>query len=215
MSFVIIAHRGWRCKCPENTIAAFSAAIDNGFPHFETDVQLTKDGTCVIFHDENLERTTNSTGPLADVRMLLTCLWENAWAHVLSILIPNALCWTFLWPEYYTRRKHSQMSRIWMLEVGFRSNSLVWTASVALNRAIILATYIRAICEEAVLATLIIAADSYAGERIPTLEQVMQQFASQAHIHLVRCITSKTLTSVLLIEYTVFTGHNIYSARYN
>lgn len=31
-------------------------------------------------------------------------------------------------------------------------------------------------------------ADSSAGERIPTLEQVVKQFASQAHIHLVRSV---------------------------
>lgn len=50
------AHRGlWSEKIPENSIAAFKAAIEAGFA-IETDVQLTADGVPVIFHDNTLKR---------------------------------------------------------------------------------------------------------------------------------------------------------------
>lgn len=68
IEFVLIAHRGMRSHCPENTICAFHEAIEHGCAHFETDVQLTSDGTCVIFHDDCLDRTTNGSGKLAEVR---------------------------------------------------------------------------------------------------------------------------------------------------
>lgn len=66
--FILIAHRGLRSHFPENTIAAFNGALAHGCCHFETDAQLTSDGTCVIFHDDTLDRTTNGTGKLAEVR---------------------------------------------------------------------------------------------------------------------------------------------------
>ncbi|GLI69906.1 hypothetical protein VaNZ11_014613 [Volvox africanus] len=56
--FVLIAHRGNSTDVPENTIAAFDSAVDSGFPHFETDCQVTADGVVVILHDEQLGRTT-------------------------------------------------------------------------------------------------------------------------------------------------------------
>ncbi|GFR49853.1 hypothetical protein Agub_g11953 [Astrephomene gubernaculifera] len=57
-TFVLIAHRGESAHAPENTLAAFDAALSAGFPHFETDCQLSADGVVVILHDEQLGRTT-------------------------------------------------------------------------------------------------------------------------------------------------------------
>ena len=65
--FVVIAHRGMRSHAPENTISAFKIALQNGFPHIELDVQLTADNVCVVFHDDNLDRTSNGSGPLCQV----------------------------------------------------------------------------------------------------------------------------------------------------
>ncbi|EFJ42743.1 hypothetical protein VOLCADRAFT_97214, partial [Volvox carteri f. nagariensis] len=56
--FVLVAHRGNSACAPENTLASFDSALDAGFPHFETDCQLTADGIVVILHDEQLGRTT-------------------------------------------------------------------------------------------------------------------------------------------------------------
>jgi len=53
-----IAHRGLHCdKIPENSLAAFQAAIDAGYP-IEIDVQLTKDKVPVVYHDDTLNRLT-------------------------------------------------------------------------------------------------------------------------------------------------------------
>lgn len=56
----IIAHRGARSVAPENTIAAAEIARTIGADLWETDVHLTRDGHMIIFHDEDLLRTTNA-----------------------------------------------------------------------------------------------------------------------------------------------------------
>jgi glycerophosphoryl diester phosphodiesterase len=59
-----VAHRGAREAAPENTLAAFRAAMALGADGVEFDVQLTADGIPVVFHDRTLERVTDGTGPL-------------------------------------------------------------------------------------------------------------------------------------------------------
>nr|WP_210330822.1 MULTISPECIES: glycerophosphodiester phosphodiesterase family protein [unclassified Methylocystis] len=62
-----IAHRGLHDPSKgviENSISAARAAIAAGFG-VECDVQLTADGELVVFHDETLERLTESAGPVA------------------------------------------------------------------------------------------------------------------------------------------------------
>ena len=62
-----IAHRGGAGLYPENTLAAFVAAVsEHGCPMLETDVQLTADNEVVVFHDAALHRTTDGDGPIAD-----------------------------------------------------------------------------------------------------------------------------------------------------
>jgi len=61
------AHRGASGYCPENTIAAFTKAIELGASGIETDVQLTKDGKIVIIHDESLARTTGLNQLIKDI----------------------------------------------------------------------------------------------------------------------------------------------------
>ena len=59
---LIIAHRGYRAKYPENTLAAFSAALDISVKMIELDVMLTRDRKIVVIHDATLERTTDGHG---------------------------------------------------------------------------------------------------------------------------------------------------------
>ncbi|MDC6361648.1 MULTISPECIES: glycerophosphodiester phosphodiesterase family protein [Flavobacteriaceae] len=57
-----IAHRGLHsgnALIPENSLKAFEAAIDKGYP-IELDVHLLKDNEVVVFHDESLERMCGS-----------------------------------------------------------------------------------------------------------------------------------------------------------
>ena len=63
---LIIAHRGYRAKYPENTLVAFEEAIEAGADMIELDVLLTKDRKMVVIHDESLDRTTNAQGPVRD-----------------------------------------------------------------------------------------------------------------------------------------------------
>ncbi|TMW73842.1 glycerophosphodiester phosphodiesterase family protein [Alteribacter natronophilus] len=62
----IIAHRGNKRYTPENTMAAFMSAATSGADGIELDVQWTKDGVPVVFHDEKIDRTTNGSGWLRD-----------------------------------------------------------------------------------------------------------------------------------------------------
>ena len=61
---VAIAHRGGAAEHPENTMAAFEHAVKLGYRCVETDIRATRDGVAVVFHDENLDRLTDHTGPL-------------------------------------------------------------------------------------------------------------------------------------------------------
>lgn len=62
-----MAHRGNRVACPENTLAAFQRAVDEGADILETDVHLSRDGVFVCIHDATVDRTTNGTGLVADM----------------------------------------------------------------------------------------------------------------------------------------------------
>ncbi len=52
------SHRGAHSKLRENTMHAFEQSKSLGFAMIELDVQLSQDGKVVVFHDENLLRTT-------------------------------------------------------------------------------------------------------------------------------------------------------------
>jgi len=60
-----IAHRGASLHAPENTVAAFEAAIRQGIDAIELDVRITGDGVPVVLHDDTLDRTTDGRGPIA------------------------------------------------------------------------------------------------------------------------------------------------------
>ena len=61
----VIAHRGNRAFAPENTVAAFAEAVALGADAVEFDVQLSRDGVPMVFHDSTLERTTDGHGAVA------------------------------------------------------------------------------------------------------------------------------------------------------
>jgi len=65
---LVVAHRGASAYAPENTLAAFRLAIQQGAPVVECDVHLTLDGVPVVIHDDCVDRTTNGTGEVAAQR---------------------------------------------------------------------------------------------------------------------------------------------------
>ena len=62
----VFAHRGLAVAAPENTLAAFAAAIAAGARHIETDVHASSDGVAVVSHDESLERVAGRPGRVSD-----------------------------------------------------------------------------------------------------------------------------------------------------
>lgn len=63
----VIAHRGGAALAPENTLAAFKAAMDAGADAVELDVHLSRDGRLIVMHDETVDRTTDGSGAIADL----------------------------------------------------------------------------------------------------------------------------------------------------
>jgi glycerophosphoryl diester phosphodiesterase len=61
---LVMAHRGGAGLWPENTLYAFSRAVEMGVDVLEMDLHSTSDGGLVIIHDETVDRTTNGTGPV-------------------------------------------------------------------------------------------------------------------------------------------------------
>jgi glycerophosphoryl diester phosphodiesterase len=61
---IVVAHRGASGDAPENTLAAFAAAVEQGCRYLETDAHVTADGVVVAFHDHRLDRATDRRGAI-------------------------------------------------------------------------------------------------------------------------------------------------------
>jgi glycerophosphoryl diester phosphodiesterase len=64
---LIFGHRGARAEAPENTVAGFVHAYEQGIRHFELDLQLSSDGEIIVIHDKTVERTTGQPGKVAEM----------------------------------------------------------------------------------------------------------------------------------------------------
>lgn len=62
-----VAHRGLfdNITLPENSLPAFENAVKNNFA-IEMDVQMTKDGVLVVFHDDEMSRMTSLKGDIRE-----------------------------------------------------------------------------------------------------------------------------------------------------
>lgn len=69
--FCALAHRGGAVDGEpfdrENTLHAFTQAVDRGYRYLETDVHATSDGVLLAFHDDRLDRVTDSSGLIAEL----------------------------------------------------------------------------------------------------------------------------------------------------
>jgi len=67
-SGLVVGHRGCVCKSiPENSMFAFTKALESGLKGIEVDVRLTSDDRVVVFHDEFVERVLNGMGNCCDM----------------------------------------------------------------------------------------------------------------------------------------------------
>ena len=64
--FINYAHRGASAYAPENTMLSFYLGVHMQANGIETDVQMTKDGVLVLFHDDSLLRVTGQPGSVSD-----------------------------------------------------------------------------------------------------------------------------------------------------
>ncbi len=62
----IIAHRGASAYAPENTLAAFKLALQQGADAIELDAKLSADGNIAVIHDQTIDRTTPAKGRVKD-----------------------------------------------------------------------------------------------------------------------------------------------------
>lgn len=76
---IAFAHRGGALEAEENTLQAFERVVALGYTHVETDVQATRDGVAVIFHDATLERMLGREARVDTV----------TWAELAQLRTPN------------------------------------------------------------------------------------------------------------------------------
>lgn len=62
--FLNIAHRGASGYAPEHTLVSYQMGEDMNADYIEIDLQMTKDGTLIAMHDEDVSRTTDQDGPV-------------------------------------------------------------------------------------------------------------------------------------------------------
>ena len=79
---MIVAHRGSSHEAPENTLAAFKLAWEQGADAVEGDFLLTKDNQIVCFHDKDTKRLTGqklvvAQTSFANLQKLDVGKWKN------------------------------------------------------------------------------------------------------------------------------------------
>ncbi len=65
---ILVAHRGYSGRYPENTLLAFQAAHQHGARYMELDLQLTSDCVPILHHDRSLKRMTGIDVDIRDTK---------------------------------------------------------------------------------------------------------------------------------------------------
>jgi len=63
---IVIGHRGANAHRPENTLPSFEHALELGAQILESDVHASAEGVPVLIHDDDVDRTTDGSGPVRD-----------------------------------------------------------------------------------------------------------------------------------------------------
>ncbi len=81
----LYGHRGARGRCPENTLLSFAAALQDGANALEMDVQRTKDGVVIVFHDDDGARMAGVPTRVADATWADVQRWDLGRAFALPV----------------------------------------------------------------------------------------------------------------------------------
>lgn len=76
---LVIAHAGGDQDYPHSTIYAYTRAASVGADILELDVQLTADGVLIVQHDDTVDRTTETTGRVAELTLAEIKALDNAY----------------------------------------------------------------------------------------------------------------------------------------
>ena len=63
---IVFGHRSGYFEAPENTCLAIETAWKNGATAVEIDLEFSKDGVPILFHDSDVDRVTNGSGKVRD-----------------------------------------------------------------------------------------------------------------------------------------------------
>ncbi len=97
MNPLVIAHRGYSLRAPENTLAAFKLGWESGADGIECDVHLSADGRVVCIHDHDTGRVSREVLTVArtkwsDLQKLDVGSWkDNRWAGESIPLLEDAI----------------------------------------------------------------------------------------------------------------------------
>ena len=75
---LVIAHAGGDQDYPHSTIYAYAQSAAAGADILELDVQLTADGVLIVQHDDTVDRTTEVSGPVAELTLVEIQALDNA-----------------------------------------------------------------------------------------------------------------------------------------
>ena len=76
---LVIAHAGGDQDYPHSTIYAYAQAAADGADILELDVQLTADGVLIVQHDDTVDRTTETTGRVAELTLAEIKALDNSY----------------------------------------------------------------------------------------------------------------------------------------
>ncbi len=76
---IVLAHAGGEDEHPHSTPYGYAESFKAGVDMLDFDVQLTKDGVLVVQHDDDVSRTTNGTGKIADMTYAELNKLDNAY----------------------------------------------------------------------------------------------------------------------------------------
>jgi len=74
-----LSHAGGDQAAPHSTMFAFREGVLAGADALEMDVQLTGDGVLIVQHDDTVDKSTNATGPVADLTLEEIQALDNAY----------------------------------------------------------------------------------------------------------------------------------------